>query len=200
MKSLPIIGLTSEEKCVLQQMINRRGVVTVNDVKLIAEMCGIEYVEAMTLVNGTNEVGKQINEMVNDAVGWQPILSKERRAAYAQVIFEDKIGRRKDAGLPLSDKDAIEILDYVRKEVDQPGSVNVNVDKIETIFDFSGMDIRQLEATISNIQNMIDSGEIIDGEFTEISELTALANDAKGSRIGAEEEAEKESIGATAEQ
>ena len=68
MKSLPVLGLTTEQQCVLQQMINRRGVVTVNDVKIIAEACDIDNAEAMTLVNGSSREGKQINAMVNDAV------------------------------------------------------------------------------------------------------------------------------------
>ena len=194
MKSLPVIGLTPEQQCVYQQMVNRRGVVTVNDVKVIAEACDIDNAEAMTLVNGTSPEGQQINNMVNDAVGWQPILDKGRRAAYAQVILEDKLKRRQDGDLPLSDLDAVQILDYVRKEVDQPGSMNVNVQNVETMFDFSGMDIQQLQDAIGNMQKMIDSGEIIDAEYTE---LTALTDDAKGSTGGAEAETEAEVIEVT---
>ena len=175
-------------------MVNRRGVVTVNDVKVIAEACDIDNAEAMTLVNGTSPEGQQINNMVNDAVGWQPILDKGRRAAYAQVILEDKLKRRQDGDLPLSDLDAVQILDYVRKEVDQPGSMNVNVQNVETMFDFSGMDIQQLQDAIGNMQKMIDSGEIIDAEYTE---LTALTDDAKGSTGGAEAETEAEVIEVT---
>ena len=177
MKSLPVIGLTPPQQCVLQQMINRRGVVTVNDVKIIAEACDIDNAEAMTLVNGSSPEGKQINSMVNDAVGWQPILDKGRRAAYAQVILEDKIGRRMADDLPLSDMDAIQILDYVRKEVDQPGVTNVNINNVDTMFDFSGMDIQQLQSVIGNVQKMIDTGEIVDAEFTE---LISIAEDATG--------------------
>jgi len=177
MKSLPIIGLTPPQQCVLQQMINRRGVVTVNDVKIIAEACDIDNAEAMTLVNGSSPEGKQINSMVNDAVGWQPIMDKGRRAAYAQVIFEDKIDRRKAEKLPLSDMDAIQILDYMRKEVDQPGVTNVNINNVDTMFDFSGMDIQQLQSVIGNVQKMIDTGEIVDAEF---AELISIAEDATG--------------------
>jgi len=177
MKSLPVIGLTPPQQCVLQQMINRRGVVTVNDVKIIAEACDIDNAEAMTLVNGSSPEGKQINSMVNDAVGWQPILDKGRRAAYAQVILEDKIGRRMADDLPLSDMDAIQILDYVRKEVDQPGVTNVNINNVDTMFDFSGMDIQQLQSVIGNVQKMIDTGEIVDAEF---AELISIAEDATG--------------------
>jgi len=177
MKSLPIIGLTPPQQCVLQQMINRRGVVTVNDVKIIAEACDIDNTEAMTLVNGSSQEGKQINSMVNDAVGWQPIMDKGRRAAYAQVIFEDKIDRRKAEKLPLSDMDAIQILDYMRKEVDQPGVTNVNINNVDTMFDFSGMDIQQLQSVIGNVQKMIDTGEIVDAEF---AELISIAEDATG--------------------
>ena len=191
MKSLPVLGLTTEQQCVLQQMINRRGVVTVNDVKIIAEACDIDNAEAMTLVNGSSREGKQINAMVNDAVGWQPILDRGRRAAYAQVVLEDKIQRRQAEELPLSDFDVIQILDYVRKEVDQPGSVNISVNNIESMFDFSGMTIEQLQGAVGNMQKMIDSGEIIDGEFTEFA---ALTEDATGRDGGVEEEVIREII------
>ena len=186
-----MMGLTPPQQCVLQQMINRRGVVTVNDVKIIAEACDIDNAEAMTLVNGTSPEGKQINTLVNDAVGWQPILDKQRRAAYAQVIFEDKIERRMAEDLPLSDMDAIQILDYVRKEVDQPGVTNVNINNVDTMFDFSGMDIQQLQSVIGNVQKMIDTGEIVDAEFTE---LLAITENATGRDGDVAEEADSEVI------
>jgi len=191
MKSLPVIGLTPPQQCVLQQMINRRGVVTVNDVKIIAEACGIDNTEAMTLANGMSPEGKQINALVNEAVGWQPIIDRGRRAAYAQVIFEDKIERRMAEDLPLSDMDAIQILDYVRKEVDQPGVTNVNINNVDTMFDFSGMTIEQLQGAIGNMQKMIDSGEILDAEFTE---LAIIAENAAGRDGDVAEEAGREVI------
>jgi len=191
MKSLPVIGLTPPQQCVLQQMINRRGVVTVNDVKIIAEACGIDNTEAMTLANGMSPEGKQINALVNEAVGWQPIIDRGRRAAYAQVIFEDKIERRMAEDLPLSDMDAIQILDYVRKEVDQPGVTNVNINNVDTMFDFSGMTIEQLQGAIGNMQKMIDTGEIVDAEFTE---LVALTENATGRDGDVAEEAGREVI------
>jgi len=191
MKSLPVIGLTPPQQCVLQQMISRRGVVTVNDVKIIAEACDIDNAEAMTLVNGSSPEGRQINSMVNDAVGWQPIIDKQRRAAYAQVIFEDKIERRMAEDLPLSDMDAIQILDYVRKEVDQPGVTNVNINNVDTMFDFSGMDIQQLQSVIGNMQKMIDTGEIVDAEFTE---LLSITEDAAGRDGDVAEEAGREVV------
>ena len=191
MKSLPVIGLTPPQQCVLQQMINRRGVVTVNDVKIIAEACGIDNTEAMTLANGMSPEGKQINALVNEAVGWQPIIDRGRRAAYAQVIFKDKIERRMAEDLPLSDMDAIQILDYVRKEVDQPGVTNVNINNVDTMFDFSGMTIEQLQGAIGNMQKMIDSGEILDAEFTE---LAIIAENAAGRDGDVAEEAGREVI------
>ena len=104
----------------------------------------------MDLVNGATPTGKRINTLVNEAVGWQPILDKGRRAAYAQVILEDKLSRRKAEDLPYSDMDAIQILDYVRKETNEQGGVNISVQKTENIFDFSGMDIQELDMMIQN--------------------------------------------------
>jgi len=167
MKTLPTLALTKKQQCVLQEMINRRGVIVTEDVQRIATACGLTNIQAMDLVNGATPTGKRINTLVNEAVGWQPILDKGRRAAYAQVILEDKLSRRKAEDLPYSDMDAIQILDYVRKETNEQGGVNISVQKTENIFDFSGMDIQELDMMIQNLQNKIDSGDIIDGEFTE---------------------------------
>lgn len=169
MKTLPTLALTEKQQCVLQEMINRRGVIVTADVAAIAMACDITKTQAMDLVNGATSAGKRVNELVNEAVGWQPIMDKGRRAAYAQVIFEDKIERRKEDDLPLSDFDPIQILDYIRREINEPSQMNINVEKVENVFDFSGMDIHELQGLIQNLQNKIDTGEIIDAEFTELA-------------------------------
>ena len=148
------------------------------DVQSIAMACDLTNTQAMDLVNGATATGKRINKLVNEAVGGQPILDKDRRAAYAQVILEDKLQRRKAENLPYSDMDAIQILDYVRKETNAPGSMNISVQKTENVFDFSGMDIQELNEMIQGLQNKIDSGDIIDAEFTE---YTAPLEDERGS-------------------
>lgn len=159
-------------------MISRRGVVVTEDVERIATACDLTNTQTMDLVNGATATGKRINKLVNEAVGWQPILDKGRRAAYAQVILEDKLQRRQAENLPYSDMDAIQILDYVRKETNEPGSLNINVQKTENVFDFSGMDIQELDKMIQGLQNQIDSGDIIDAEFTEYA---APLEDERGS-------------------
>jgi hypothetical protein len=169
MKTLPTLALTEKQQCVLQEMINRRGVIVTADVASIAMACDITKTQATDLVNGSTPAGKRVNELVNEAVGWQPILDKGRRAAYAQVILEDKLYRRQEMELPLSDMDAIQILDYVRKEANETGSMNINVQNVENIFDFSGMDIQDLQSMIQNIQQQIDTGEIVDAKFTELA-------------------------------
>ena len=179
MKTFPQVALTKKQQCVLQEMISRRGVVVVEDVEGIATICNLTKTQAMDLVSGVTPTGKRINKLVNEAVGWQPILDKGRRAAYAQVILEDKLQRRKAENLPYSDMDVIQILDYVRKETNEPGSLNINVQKTENVFDFTGMDIQELGKMIQSLQNQIDSGDIIDAEFT--TEYATPLEDERGS-------------------
>jgi len=197
MKTLPTLALTKKQQCVLQEMINRRGVVVTEDVEGIADICNLTKTQAMDLVNGATSTGRRINKLVNEAVGYQPILDKGRRMAYAQVMLEDKLQRRKTEDLPYSDMDAIQILDYVRKETNEPRDVNISVKKTETVFDFSGMDIQELTGMIQSLQAKIDSGDIIEAEFTE---CTASLEDERGSGATASRTDETKVLESTEEQ
>jgi hypothetical protein len=160
---------------VLQEMIVRRGIVYVPDVRSIAELCDISVPEVMELVNATTPAGIEVNRRVDEIVQHVPLASNHRQLAYAQNLLEDKLNRRAESNLPLSDRDALDILDFARKHTNQPG-INVNVqNNTAQLFDFSSMDAGQLEQLIGAIQGAINTGEIIDADFAELISADALA-------------------------
>lgn len=172
-----IAVLGSKQMCVLQELIMRRGLVYRPDIQVIANNCHLSLTEATELVNGENEVGREINRRVDDAVAHVPLSSKNRQIAYAQILFDDKIARRREQDLPLTDADALDILDFSRKQI-QPGGVNVNIqngDNIANIFDLSSLDPEALEKLINNVQSAIEKGTIIDAEFTELTSRNVSA-------------------------
>lgn len=171
----PLTVLNRGQQCVLQEMIARRGIVYVPDVRNIAELCDMNVPEVMELVNATTPAGIEINRRVDEIIQYVPLASNHRQLAYAQNLLEDKLARRVASDLPLSDRDALDILDFARKHTNQPG-INVNVqNNTAQLFDFSSMNAEQLEQLIVAIQGAIDTGDIIDAEFTQLATADAPA-------------------------
>ena len=171
----PLTVLNQKQQCVLQEMIVRRGIVYVPDIRNIAELCKMDVPEVMELVNANTPAGIEVNRRVDEIVQHVPLASNHRQLAYAQNLLEDKLNRRAASDLPLSDRDALDILDFARKHTNQPG-INVNVqNNTAQLFDFSSMKPDQLEQLISAIQGAIDTGDIIDAEFAELTSADALA-------------------------
>jgi len=167
MKPITVLGRT--EQCVLQELIARRGIVYVPDVRLIAEVCDVDVPVVMELVNGTSPAGIEISRRIDEIVRYVPLASNNRQIAYAQMLLDDKLERRHESDLPLSDRDALDILDYARKHTNQPG-INVNIqNNTAQLFDFSTMSPDQLQQTIQTLQRAIETGEIIDAEFRTLS-------------------------------
>jgi len=165
--------LTEQEKCVRQEMIIRRGIVYPPEARVIADVCQMNPMDVMALLNAQNEAGIEINGDVDKAVAHVPIASTRRQLAYAQVLFEDKMQRNIELGMPLTMHDPLEILDFARKAV-APMQVNVNVQQNNVlnepqIFNLEGMSFDQLQQLISTVQGAIDSGTIIDAIATDVS-------------------------------
>ena len=164
--------LTDLDRCIMREMIIRRGLVYREDIQPIANICRATLVEVTEIVNAYTESGKEVNRLVDKAVSDVPLASTNRQLVYAQAMFEDQIRRRQEAGLPITNADPLEILDFARKTV-APTLVNVNVQQNNVleqpqIFNLEGMDIQQVEALVGKLQRAIDSGEIIDADFTEL--------------------------------
>ena len=156
-----------------QEMIIRRGIVYPPEARVIADVCQMNPMDVMALLNAQNEAGIEINGDVDKAVAHVPIASTRRQLAYAQILFEDKMQRNIEVGLPLTMHDPLEILDFARKAV-APMQVNVNVQQNNVlnepqIFNLEGMSYEKLQELILTVQGAIDSGTIIDAIATDVS-------------------------------
>lgn len=158
--------LTAKSQCILEHIVSRNGVVTSKDVPLISEACNVSKKYVYNIISGNTPTGERINRMVDEILAYQPI-GKPRRIAYARAMLEDKMQRRIEQNLPLTDADPLEILNYIRLE-EKEAVVHVdNRTQTVNIFDLSNFDDEELATLINNLQGIIDQGEIIDVELVE---------------------------------
>jgi hypothetical protein len=164
---------------VLKEMLDRNGIVTRTEAHNIADICEMSIMEVTEIVDARNAAGRYINELVNNAVKYSPINSADRRVAYAQKILDNTLDIRARDGLPMSDRDPIEILDYVRRETNPTGINVLNVHDN----DFSGAQMfaflknvedEELDIMIEKLAKAIENGEdldindIVDAEYRDI--------------------------------
>jgi hypothetical protein len=170
--------LLKKDKCILAEMVARKGIICSPDVLIIADNCNatVEYVH--DIINASNNKGKDINQRVNKSLAHVPLNSDERIMAYAQVMLEDKLNRRRINDLQLTDRDPLDILDFARKLRHPERGTNIQINNANQpqMFDFSGWDTEQLQRLVSRVQSAIETGNIeaVDAEFREIEDSLAI--------------------------
>jgi hypothetical protein len=184
MKAIAKRGFTKIQRCIIDQVLARNGVVTPKDYKSISSACETTPSYVCGIVNGTGDGGERVNAEINARLQYLPIIDRQRRIGYAQAMLSDQLTRRAENNEPLSDLDPMEILDYIRKETSAESIID-NRRQTVNVFDFSSLSDDRLIAAIEKLQGMIDTGEIkgiLDGdsEILDLIPVDALTADAGG--------------------
>jgi hypothetical protein len=176
MKQLARRSFTKIQRCIIDQIVARSGIVTPQDYKSISLACETTVGYVCSIVNVTAPGSEQINEEVNARLKYIPIVDRERRVAYAKAMLDDQLQRRAVNNEPMTSYDPMEILDYIRKETSAGAAVD-NRTQTVNIFDFSNMNDETLVDTIHKLQDAIDQGILNDGTAASIIDLIPLAVD-----------------------
>ena len=149
----------------------RHGVVPPQDFQTIADKCNATSSYVMQAVNGWTVSGERMNEEINRRLQGMPIADPSRRIAYAQKMLDDKLERAANNKEEVTRYDPLDILDYIRKETQTKQPTIDNRKQTVNVFDFSAYSDEKLMEMITKVQQMLDSGEVIEGDFTEVLEI-----------------------------
>jgi hypothetical protein len=170
MKAIAKNPFTAIQECIIEQFVSRDGVITPKEFKQIAEICNCSISSVSEIARGA-PLHAHVVEEIDRRLSGMPIVDQTRRIAYAQKMLDDQLMRRAEENLPLTSYDPMEILDYIRKEVNTDSPRIDNRTQSITVFDFSAYSDEKLLEVITQLQAALDSGDIagaIEGEFVEL--------------------------------
>jgi hypothetical protein len=170
MKAIVKNPMRPVQECLINQFVDRNGVITPKDFSVIAEVCKCTPEYVARIAHGDPMYANVIEE-VDRKLSGMPIIAQTRRIAYAQKMLDDQLMRRAEENMPLTNYDPLEILDYIRKEVNSGDSNVDNRNQSINFFDFSAFSDEKLLEVITRLQSALDTGDIdgiVEGEFVEL--------------------------------
>lgn len=145
----PIFSIKQQK--LIDAVVQRGGAIMPGELSALAEEIGA----SLEFVDKNLAIPEIIDEIRHRLSYTLPVATYAGQMAYLQKMLDEQIQFRKAVGLPMSDKDPLDIVDIARRVV--PNEPQRRGHKADEIFDFSTLSKDQLEEAISALAAIVET-------------------------------------------